>query len=155
MQVTQTTKLDEARRYLENAREILDNIGEEFGYYTDDKPVREAGHTAWIGILFATEYLLDAWNPGCYIPYAKSGEPQRPQFNSYLGCLSQLHRELMLKKPHTAKLLAKAIKIFRGLYDEFHKSMGYDGKSKVSIISQEFLDAYEYLSLVEKIRDEL
>jgi len=50
---------EEARHYIDNAREILrDKARKEDGYYQDAKYVKMAGNTAYSGILVALDYLL-------------------------------------------------------------------------------------------------
>ena len=51
------TPIEEAKRYLDNAREILsEKAKKEEGYYQDIKYVKMAGHTAYAGV-------LKAWTP--------------------------------------------------------------------------------------------
>ena len=50
---------EEARRYIDSAREILrDKARKEDGYYQDAKYVKMAGNTACSGILVALDHLL-------------------------------------------------------------------------------------------------
>lgn len=49
----------EAKRYLDNAREILrDKAHKDAGYYQDSKYVKMAGYTAYVGVLLALDGLL-------------------------------------------------------------------------------------------------
>ncbi len=49
----------EARRYIDNAKEILrEKARKEDGFYQDAKYVRNAGHTACIGVLMALDGLF-------------------------------------------------------------------------------------------------
>lgn len=55
-----TNNVEEAKRYLDNAREILrEKAHKENGYYQDRKYVRMAGNTAYSGILVALDSLLE------------------------------------------------------------------------------------------------
>jgi len=48
----------EAERYLQNAREILsEKAGKDGDYYSDRKYVKMAGHTAWCGVLLASDNI--------------------------------------------------------------------------------------------------
>ena len=49
----------EAKRYLNNAKEILREKGaKEDGFYQDSKYVKMAGHTAYSGVLFALDHYF-------------------------------------------------------------------------------------------------
>lgn len=53
-------KIIEAKRYMNNAREILrEKALKEDGYYQDSKYVKMAGHTAYTGILIALDGFLE------------------------------------------------------------------------------------------------
>ena len=55
-------QIEEAKRYLANAREILNDKGQkEDGLYQDIKYVKMAGHTAYAGVLVALDELLNYW----------------------------------------------------------------------------------------------
>jgi TPP-dependent indolepyruvate ferredoxin oxidoreductase alpha subunit len=52
--------IEEAKRYLENAKEILSTKAKkEDGYYQDKKYVKMAGHTAYTGVLVALDAFLN------------------------------------------------------------------------------------------------
>ena len=53
--------IDEARRYVDNARDTLDEKGEldtEKFEYQDDKYVRAAGNYLWLGVLMALDAVF-------------------------------------------------------------------------------------------------
>ena len=53
--------IDEARRYVENARKTLKENGEldtELNIYQDDKYVRAAGNYLWLGVLMALDAVF-------------------------------------------------------------------------------------------------
>jgi hypothetical protein len=51
--------IDEARRYLSNAKQILsEKAVKEDGLYKDRKYVKMAGHTAYIGVLEALDVVF-------------------------------------------------------------------------------------------------
>jgi len=51
--------IDEARRYMENARQLLsEKAGKQGDLYSDPKYVKMAGNTAWGGVLIALDAAL-------------------------------------------------------------------------------------------------
>ena len=59
--------IDEARRYVENARKTLKENGEldtELNIYQDDKYVRAAGNYLWLGVLMASVLV-------CFLGYCR------------------------------------------------------------------------------------
>ena len=55
--------IQEAERYLQNARQILsEKAGKDGDYYIDKKYVKMAGHAAWCGVLIANNILNWASN---------------------------------------------------------------------------------------------
>jgi hypothetical protein len=102
----QACSIPEAKRYLQNARQILSEKAKKDGdYYDDEKYVKMAGHTAWCGILVALDTVLGV----------KDGlkKNQRPDYRDYADAI--------YKKD------AKMLKSFQVAYDILHKSLGYDG----------------------------
>jgi hypothetical protein len=98
--------IDEAKRYLENARTILSEKAKKDGnYYSDPKYVKIAGNTAWNGVLVALDSVLPVRQN------LKKG--QRLEFKDYLDAISKKDKKM------TRPLL--------GAYDTLHKSLGYDG----------------------------
>lgn len=107
-----TNPVEEARRYVQNAKDILNRDGKldtELQLYTDRKYVRMAGNTLWNGVLF----MLDA------VFHVKKNKKSRPSFLDYEKVIAT----------HDRKLL----ELVNWGYDALHLSMGYDGQgSKVS-----------------------
>jgi hypothetical protein len=94
--------VDEAKRYLDNARELLrDKAHKEDGYYQDSKYVKMAGHTAYVGVLVALDGLL-----------GKKGKGRK---------------DVDWYKQHLAKLDKRVLNSFVSAYDILHLSMAYDG----------------------------
>jgi len=92
----------EARRYLDNAREILsDKAKKEDGIYQDQKYVKMAGHTAYVGVLVALDSFLGKKGKG------------RKDVDWYKQQLSALDKKLLGR--------------FLAVYDTLHLSMSYDG----------------------------
>ncbi len=94
--------VQEAKRYLENAREILrEKAHKEDGYYQDSKYVKMAGDTAYVGVLVALDGLL-----------GKKGKGRK---------------DVEWYKQHLAKLDKRVLNSFISAYDILHLSMAYDG----------------------------
>ena len=105
--------IEEAERYLENARQILSEKAEKEGnYYNDSKYVKMAGNTAWNGVLVALDAVLDVRK------HLKKG--QRPDFKDYQNAVvkkdSKMNRPLL------------------GAYESLHKSLGYDGNPNYKVV---------------------
>ena len=97
--------MKEARRYVENAREVLLIRGKydpEIGSYGDRKHVRAAGHYLWNGVLV----ILNA----AFHVETKRG---RVDIENYRMAIS----------PRDRKLLT----MVNNAYDILHLNMGYDG----------------------------
>jgi hypothetical protein len=97
--------IEEARRYVENAREILKSKASPFeGYYLDSKYVRIAGHVAWTGVLHALETIMKVKD---------SEKTKRVEYSDYVNAIP--------KKEKVAKAQ------FESAYGLLHLAMGYDG----------------------------
>ena len=101
-----TDPVDEARRYVQNAKDLLIEKGHldvETQLYRDRKYVRMAGNTLWNGVLL----ILDA------VFHVKKTPKSRPHIGDYLKAVgardSKLH-DLVI-----------------GGYETMHICMGYDG----------------------------
>lgn len=101
-----TDPVKEARRYVKNARDILNEKGKldaETQLYQDRKYVRMAGNTLWNGVLL----ILDA------VFHVNTDDGTRPDIRDY--------RNAIVKRD---------LKLFTFVnvgYDIMHLSMGYDG----------------------------
>lgn len=105
--------VQEARRYVENAREILrDKARKEDGYYQDSKYVKMAGHTAYVGVLLALDGYL-----------GKKGK----------GRKDPVRRPVDWYKQHLAKLDKRVLNSFISAYDTLHLSLAYDGNPLASV----------------------
>ena len=101
-----TDPVEEARRYVQNAKDILNRDGKldtELQLYTDRKYVRMAGNTLWNGVLL----MLDA------VFHVKKSKRSRPDFEDYQEAVSGRDRKLL--------------SLINAGYDAMHLSMGYDG----------------------------
>ena len=106
-----TNPVEEARRYVQNAKDILNRDGKldtELQLYTDRKYVRMAGNTLWNGVLL----MLDA------VFHVKKSKKSQPSFLDYEKVIATRDRKLL--------------ELVNWGYDALHLSMGYDGQgSKV------------------------
>ncbi len=101
-----TDPVEEARRYVQNAKDILNEKGKldtELQYYEDRKYVRMAGNTLWNGVLL----ILDA------VFHVKKSKKSRPSFLDYEKVIATRDRKLL--------------EMVNWGYDALHLSMGYDG----------------------------
>jgi hypothetical protein len=94
--------IQEAKRYLNNAKDILSEKAQKVdGYYQDTKYVKMAGHTAYAGVLVALD--------------------------SYFGKKSIGRKDVDWYKQQIAVLDKKLLTRFVSVYDILHLSMSYDG----------------------------
>ena len=101
-----TDPVKEARRYVKNARDILNEKGKldaETQLYQDRKYVRMAGNTLWNGVLL----ILDA------VFHVNTDDGTRPDIRDYRNAI--VKRDL------------KLLTFVNVGYDIMHLSMGYDG----------------------------
>lgn len=120
--------LEEARIYLENAREILrEKAKRTNGYYSKSKYVKMAGNTAWNGVLVALDVYMQAKN------MHKKG---RKNVDDY--------RDLIAREN------LKMLKVFNSAYNYLHLLMGYDGDLNVKTAKTGLELAEEIIDWVEK-----
>ena len=118
-------QIQEAKRYLANAREILSEKGQkEDGLYQDIKYVKMAGHTAYAGVLVALDELLGRKTKG--------------------------RKDVEWYKQQLAKLDKKLLHSFVGVYDTLHLSMSYDGNPLASVASGGLDEAAKIIDWVER-----
>ena len=118
------TPVDEARRYLDNARQILsEKANKEDGRYQDRKYVKLAGHAAYSAILIALDGLFGKKNKG------------RKNVDWYLNQLASLDR--------------KALGRFNDAYDTLHLALAYDGNRSAKVAASGLEDAEWLINWVE------
>ena len=118
------TTLQEAKRYVENARELLrEKAHKEDGYYQDTKYVKLAGHAAYAGVLVALDGLL-----------GKKGKGRK---------------DVDWYKQHLSKLDKRILNSFVGVYDTLHLSMSYDGNPLASVAAAGLQEAETIINWVE------
>ncbi len=104
--------IEEAKRYLANAKEILRNKAKKDGdFYQDGKYTRMAGNCMWNGCLIALDYALGIQR--------KKG--QRLDIDDFKTAAAKRDKKLLSN-------------VVEG-YNVMHLSMGYDGTKLVSTIS--------------------
>ena len=109
--------IDEARRYVENARKTLKENGEldtELNIYQDDKYVRAAGNYLWLGVLMA----LDA------VFHVREDRRTRVDIKDYRDAVGKRDK----------KLLAS----INSGYDVMHLYMNYDGNQSKGVSDEGF-----------------
>jgi len=109
--------IDEARRYVENAKKTLNENGEldvELNRYEDDKYVRSAGNYLWLGVLMA----LDA------VFHVREDRRTRVDIDDYRKAVGKRDR----------KLLA----LVNDGYEVMHLYMNYDGNQSKGVSDDGF-----------------
>ena len=109
--------IDEARRYVENAKKTLKENGEldvELNRYEDDKYVRSAGNYLWLGVLMA----LDA------VFHVRDDRRTRVDIKDYREAIGKRDR----------KLLA----LVNDGYEVMHLYMNYDGNQLKGVSDEGF-----------------
>lgn len=118
------SKVEEARRYISNAKDILkEKAKKEDGYYQDKKYIRMAGNTAYNGVLEALDALI--------IDKLKG----RKSVSWYKEKLSKMDK--------------KVLNAFISAYDILHLSMGYDGIPSAKIANTGIEYAEQIIDWVE------
>lgn len=117
-------KIIEAKRYMDNAREILrEKALKEDGYYQDSKYVKMAGHTAYTGILVALD--------------------------GFLGKKGKGRKDVDWYKEHLSKLDKKILNAFLTAYQVLHLDMAYDGAKSAKLAATGFEEADKIISWLE------
>jgi len=107
--------IEEAERYMQNARKVLSEKAEKQGnFYQDKKYVKAAGNYAWNGVLVALEAVTEVRKN------LKKG--QRLDFKDYQNAVLKKDRKMNIP------LLAA--------YDSLHKALGYDGNNNYVIVQE-------------------
>lgn len=116
--------IQEAKRYLDNAKEILrEKALKDDGYYQDSKYVKMAGHTAYTGILLA----LDV----------------------YLGKKGKGRKDVDWYKEHLSKLDKKVLNAFLTAYQVLHLDMAYDGAKSAKLAATGLEEAENIIKWLE------
>ena len=117
----------EAQRYLENARKTLTLTGLEGKNYSDDKYVRTACGTAYVGVLKALDgYLL-----------LKEAPKQKGR------------RSIEYYRERVGKIDRRLLTDLNNAYTELHLSGYYDGITRISSIQSGFEIAEDIIKRIE------
>lgn len=117
--------VQEAKRYIDNARDILrDKAHKEDGYYQDAKYVKMAGHTAYAGVLVALDGL-----------FGKKGKGRK---------------DVDWYKQQLAKEDRRVLSTFVAAYDTLHLSMSYDGNPDAEVAQTGLKRAQAIIDWVEQ-----
>lgn len=115
--------ITEAKRYLNNAKEILREKGaKEDGFYQDSKYVKMAGHTAYSGVLFALDH--------------------------YFGRKTKGRKDVDWYKQNLAQQDKKMLHTFMSVYEQLHLVMAYDGVGDAEVVSYGFRSAERIIDWV-------
>ena len=121
--------IEEAGRYLANAKQILsEKAGKDGNFYSDPKYVKMAGNTAWNGVLYAVDVILGVRKS------MKKGT--RPDITDYQKALYTKDQ--------------KVYPYFTSAYETLHKAMGYDGILKYKVVQSGMEDASTILTWAAK-----
>jgi hypothetical protein len=121
--------IQEAERYLTNAKQILsEKAGKDGNFYTDRKYVKMAGNTAWNGVLVALDAALKIKEN------LKKG--QRPDIRDYQEAISKADKKM-------PRLLMSS-------YDTLHKALGYDGNLSYKVVQAGLEDAQNIILWASK-----
>ena len=122
-EVISTNQIDEARRYVSNAEEIIKRSKYDpvTGLYKDKKYVRIAGDTLWKGCLIALEAVLQI----------RKGKG-RPSIEKYKEAAGKRDRTLL--------------KFINAGYEIMHLFMGYDGSKEKKVCDAGFERANDIIN---------
>ena len=116
--------IEEAKRYIDNAKEILSTkAGKDNNHYSDKKYVRMAGNTAYNGVLEALDVIVPS------LPKRK-----RKSVEYYQMELAKKDKKLLV--------------LYNDTYQILHLSLGYDGNLNVAVVKAGMEAAEE---LIEKV----
>jgi hypothetical protein len=119
----ESNPIQEAERYLSNARQLLsEKAGKDGIYYTDKKYIKLAGHAAWCGVLVALDATLKVKE--------KMKKGQRPDIKDYQEAIGKVDKKMP--------------RILMNSYDTLHKILGYDGNLNYKVV-QAGLEEAQYL----------
>ena len=114
----------EARRYVENAKDLLKNNGNldyETQLYQDRTYVRMSGNTLWNGVLLIIDAVFHVKRAG------------------------RLHPDVIDYRDEVAKRDKKLLALFNTAYETLHVYMGYDGNQSKATCMEGFRFANEII----------
>ena len=114
----------EAKRYLDNARQILkEKANKEDGYYQDKKYVKLAGHAAYSGVLVALD--------------------------GFLGDKKKGRKSVEWYQKELAGLDKKVSSTFSNVYEILHLSLGYDGATNAELAQLGLREAEKVIDWIQ------
>jgi len=112
----------EAKRYLDNAKQILsEKAGKDGDYYSDSKYVKMAGDTAWKGALLALDAVFNV----------KKHPRQRVSIEDYKTAIAKRNKQVLT--------------MVNSGYQSLHLAMGYDGIKNCKVCQAGLEDAYRII----------
>jgi hypothetical protein len=121
--------IQEAGRYIENARCLLsEKAGKDGNYYTDSKYIRMAGHTAWCGVLIALDAVLKI--------NERLKKGRRAEFKDYQEAIGKVDKKMP--------------RILHNSYETLHRILGYDGNLRHKIVQDGLEEAQEIIEWAGK-----
>ena len=126
----QPDTIEEARRYVENAKDTLlrkGKLDEDGTAYGDRKYVRAAGNYLWLGVLIALDVVFKV----------KQGKNTRPDINDYREAITDRDKKLL--------------KLVNLGYDTIHLSMNYDGNQSKEVCDEGFRITNEIIDRCERM----
>jgi len=121
--------IQEAERYIQNARQLLsEKAGKDGDYYTDKKYIKLAAHAAWCGVLIALDAVLKV----------KDGmkKRQRPDIKDYQEAISKVDKKMP--------------RILMNSYETLHKVLGYDGNLNYKVVQAGLEEAQDLITWAGK-----
>jgi len=136
--------IKEANRYVSNAKEILEEKAiRDNGKYKDKKYIKIAGHTAYCGVLYVLDQLIEPSNPALADAGPQAAAPTRAESQKKSKRKSVEHYQTFLAK-YDKKLLSD----FNNLYNILHLDLAYDGITDAVIIKRGMSMAKEFIDKV-------
>lgn len=121
------THVNEANRYIENAKEVLrDKADKQDGFYQDKKYVKLAGHAAYSGVLMALDGTLEV-----------------------MGIKKRRRKSAEWYQRELAAIDKKILNRFLSVYDTLHLSLGYDGNPSAKVAAAGIEDAEKIVKWAE------
>ncbi|GHU66672.1 hypothetical protein FACS189413_00070 [Bacteroidia bacterium] len=119
--------MEEAERYLQNAKQILsEKAGKDGNYYSDPKYVKMAGHTAWVGVLLALDATFNV----------RKDKRKRVNIDDYTTAV--------------AKVDKKFPRILHNAYETLHLVLGYDGNLNYKVVQGGLVAAKDVIDKTAK-----
>ncbi len=115
--------IQEAKRYIANAKEILkEKAKKQDGFYTDPKYVKLAGHAAYTGLLVALDGAFGKKTKG--------------------------RKDIDWYRDNMAKTNKKLLPVLSSAYEILHLFMGYDGVKDIRVSSAGIENAEKIINAV-------